>query len=56
MMKDKLTDGKELWVDLIVKLVRLIKDAGSKFVIIQFSDGGYELTEKDFLLTWQINI
>ena len=34
-----------------VKLVRLIKDAGSKFVIIQFCDWGYELTEKDFLLT-----
>ena len=31
MIKDKLIDRKKLWVDLQVKLVKMIKDAGSKF-------------------------
>ena len=46
------------------KLVKMIKDAGSKFddysilpkirqILLHWS---YELTEKDFLLNWQINV
>ena len=45
------------------KLVKMIRDAGSKFddysilpkirqILMHW---GYELTEKDFLMSWQIN-
>ena len=45
------------------KLVKMIKDAGSKFDDSSISPKirqilwhwGYELTEKDFLIIWQIN-
>ena len=63
MMKDKIIDGKQLWVGLGVivsrfrsKLVKMIRDAGSKFDDHSISPKitqillhwGYELTEKDF--------
>ena len=46
------------------KLVKMIKDAGSKFNDYSISPKtrqillhwGYELTEKDFLMSWQINV
>ena len=47
------------------KLAKMIKDAGSKFDDYAISPkirkillhwGGYELTEKKNLLTWQINV
>ena len=42
----------------------MIRDAGSKFDDYSISPkirqillhGGYELTEKDFLMSWQINV
>ena len=45
------------------KLVKMIRDAGSKFDDYSISPKirqillhwDYELTEKDFLMTWQIN-
>ena len=45
------------------KLVKMVKDAGSKFDDYSISPRirqillhcGYELTEKDFLMSWQIN-
>ena len=45
------------------KLVKIIKDANSKFDDYSISPKirqillhwGYELTEKDFLMSWQIN-
>ena len=54
MMKDKLIDGKNC--RFRDKLVRMIKDAGSKFDDYSISPKirqillhwGYELTEKDF--------
>ena len=46
------------------KLVKMIRDAGSKFDDYSISPKirqillhwGYELTEKDFLMSWQINV
>ena len=63
MIKDKLIDGKKLLVDLKVKLVKMIENANSKFDDYSISPKirrillhwGYELTEKDFLMSWQIN-
>ena len=54
MVKDKLVDGKKL----LVGLVTMIKDAGSKFDDYSISPKirqillhwGYELTEKDFFI------
>ena len=54
MMKDKLVDGKKLLVGLIM----MIKDAGSKFDDYSISPKirhillhwGYELTEKNFFI------
>ena len=54
MVKDKLVDGKKL----LVGLVMMIKDAGSKFDDYSISPKirqillhwGYELTEKDFFI------
>ena len=54
MVKDKLVDGKKL----LVGLVMMIKDAGSKFDGYSISPKirqillhwGYELTEKDFFI------
>ena len=56
MIKDQLIDRKKLWVDLQVKLVKMIKDAGSKFddysILPKIRQillhGSYELTEKAF--------
>ena len=56
MMKGKLIDGKKIVSRFRDKLVKMIKDAGSKFddysvlpkirqVLLHW---GYELTEKDF--------
>ena len=56
LILDKLIDGK--------KLVKMIRDAGSKFddysilpkirqILLHWV---YELTEKDFLLTWRTNV
>ena len=55
-----------MWVGLGFreKLVKMVKDAGSKYddysmlpkirqILLHW---GYELTEIDFFLTWQINI
>ena len=55
-MKDKLIDGKKIVSKFRGKLVKMIKDAGSKFgdysispkirqILLHWS---YELTEKDF--------
>ena len=56
MMKDKLIDGKKIVSRFRGKLVKMIKDAGSKFDDYLISPKirrillhwGYELTEKDF--------
>ena len=56
MIKDKLIDRKTLWVGFRGKLVKMIKDAGSKFNDYSISPKsrqillhwGYKLTEKDF--------
>ena len=56
MMKDKLIDRKKIVSRFRGKLVKVIKDAGSKYddlpkirqILLHWS---YELTEKDFLLT-----
>ena len=56
MMKDKLIDGKNFLIRFRGKLVKMIKDAGSKFddysilpkirqILLRW---GYELTEEDF--------
>ena len=58
IMKDKLIDGKKLWVDVRGKLVKMVKDADTKFddysilpktrqILLHY---GYELTEKDFFI------
>ena len=58
-MKDKLIDGKKIVSRFRGKLVKMIKDAGSKFddysilpkirqILLHW---GFELTEKDFLFT-----
>ena len=56
MIKGKLIDGKKLCEDLEVKLLKMIKDAGSKFDDYSISPKisqlllhwGYELIGKDF--------
>ena len=58
MMRDKLIDGKKLWVGFRGKLVKMIKDVGSKYDDYSISPNirqillhwGYELSEKDFLI------
>ena len=63
MIKDKLIDGKKIVSRFRDKLVKIIRDVGSKFddnsispkirqILLHWD---YELTEKDFLMTWQIN-
>ena len=58
MMKDKLIDGKKIVSRFRGKLVKMIKDTGSKFnnysilpkirqILLHW---GYELTEKDFFI------
>ena len=59
MKKDKLTDGKKIVSRFRGKLVKMIKDACSKFDFYSISPKirqillhwGYELTEKYSLLT-----
>ena len=64
MMKDKLIDRKKIVSRLKGKLVKMIRDAGSKFddysilpkirqILLHWE---YELTEKDFLMSCQINV
>ena len=56
MIKDKLIDGKKIVSSFRGKLVKIIRDAGSKFADYSTSlkigqillHWGYELTEKDF--------
>ena len=56
MIKDKLIDGKKVMGRFKGKLVKIIKEAGSKFDDYSISPKirqillhwGYELTEKDF--------
>ena len=63
MIKDKLIDGKKVMGRFKGKLVKIIKEAGSKFddysispkirqILLHWDS---ELTEKDFLMIWQIN-
>ena len=63
-MKGKLIDGKKTVSRFRGKLVKMIKDAGSKFddysispkirqILLHWS---YELTEKYFLMSCQINV
>ena len=63
MIKDRLIDGKKL-SRFRGKLVKMIKDASSKFddysilpkirqILLLW---GCELTEIDFLMSWQINV
>ena len=64
MMKGKLIDGLKLLTGLEVKLVKMIRDAGSKFNDYSISPKirqilfhwGYELTEKDFLMRSQTKL
>ena len=64
MMKDKTIDGKKTVTKFRSKLVKMIKDADSKFYVYSVSAKikqiilywVYELTDKNFLLTWQINV
>ena len=59
MIKDKLIDRKKIVSRFRGKLVKMIKDAGSKFDDYSISPKirqlllhwGYELTEKDFLMS-----
>ena len=59
MIKDKLIDGKKIVSRFRGKLVKMIRDAGSKFDDYSISPKirqillhwGYELTEKDFGLS-----
>ena len=63
-MKDKTIDGKKTVTKFRSKLVKMIKDADSKFYVCSVSAKikqiilywVYELTDKNFLLTWQINV
>ena len=56
MMRGKLIDGKKIFSRFRGKVVKMIKDAGSKFDDYSISPKirqillhwGYELTEKDF--------
>ena len=64
MMKDKLIDGEKIVSRFRSKLVKMIKNADSKFDDYSISSKirqillhqGYELTEKDFLLICQSNM
>ena len=64
MMKDKLIEGKKVVSRFRGKLVKMIKDAVSKFDDYSISPKirqvllhwGYELNEKDFLLTRHIHV
>ena len=64
MMKDKLIDGEKIVSRFRSKLVKMIKNADSKFDDYSISPKirqillhqGYELTEKDFLLICQSNM
>ena len=64
MMKDKLIDGKKILSRFRGKLDKMIKDACRKFDDYSISPKtrqillhwGYELTEKNFSLTQQINV
>ena len=59
MIKDKLTDGKKIVSRFRGKLVKMIKNAGSKFDDYSISPKirqillhwDYELTEKDFFVS-----
>ena len=59
MMKDKTIDGKKTVTKFRSKLVKMIKDADSKFYVYSVSAKikqiilywVYELTDKNFLLT-----
>ena len=59
MIKDKLIDGKKIVSRFREKLVKMIRNAGSKFDDYSISPKirqillhwGYELTEKDFKLS-----
>ena len=63
MIKDKLIDGKKIVSRFRGKLVKMIKDVSIKFDDYSISPKirqillhwGYELTEKDFLMSSQIN-
>ena len=49
MIKEKLIDRKKIVSRFKGKLIKMIRDAGSKFDDYSISRiGGYELTEKDF--------
>ena len=62
--KRKINSWKEIVSRFRDKLVKMIKDVGSKFdnysispkIRQNFIALCYELTEKDFLMSWQINI
>ena len=64
MMKGKLIDGKKIVSRFRGKLVKTIRDAGSKFDDYSISPKirqillhwGYEFTEEDFLMSCQINV
>ena len=59
MIKDKLIDGKKIVSGFTDKLVKMIKNSGSKYYDYSISPNirqillhwGYELTEKDFKLS-----
>ena len=59
MIKDKLTDGKKIVSRFRGKLVKMIKNSGSKYDAYSISPKirqillhwGYELTKKDFKLS-----
>ena len=63
VMKFKLIDGKKLWVDLGVNswrwlemlVVNLMKNR-IRQIRRNLLHWGYELTEKHFLMSWQINV
>ena len=60
MIKDKLINGKKIYSRFRGKLMKMIKDVGSKYDDYSISPKiwqillhwGYELTEKDFLMSW----
>ena len=61
--KSQINRWKKIVSRLRVKLAKMIKDVGSKFDDYSISPKirqillhwGYKLTEKDFLMSWQIN-
>ena len=64
MIKDKLIDGKKTVSKFRGKLVKIIKNSGSKYdyysILPKIREislyWGYELKENDFLISCQINI